>query len=262
MAPADNSPSRSGGLTDHALRLVTREATRLPLFALSAGLQVWQRTAGIRERVIRHGGEALQIAAHTPLGRFLPQPVLDDGAEDEAERIASQARQARLTPVVDPPKAAEQAKTAAKATATKAAPEQAKPQKPEVPAAAREVGAPGAVADKVEAVAEKLDVDEPESRDDLPIPDFDNVSLGSLRGRLRSLSLEQLVVLREWEQAHAHRLPVMTLLDNRIAKVSAEQSANGSGSTVYPTESPSVTGAQAADQAESAAEGEGGTLRI
>jgi len=258
MAPADNSPSRSGGLTDHALRLVTREATRLPLFALSAGLQVWQRTAGIRERVLRHGGEALQIAAHTPLGRFLPQPDLDDGAQDEAERIASQARQARLTPVATPPKAPGPAKTAAKAPPAKSTPAK----QTEVPAAAREAGAPGAVTDKVEAVAKKLDVDEPESRDELPIPDFDNVSLGSLRGRLRSLSLEQLVVLREWEQAHAHRLPVMTLLDNRIAKVSAEQSANGSGSTVYPTESSSATGARAADQAESAAEGEGGTLRI
>src|SRR3954447_18741828 len=104
MTPADDSPSRSRGLTDHALRLVTREATRLPLFALSTGLQVWQRTKGLREMVFRHGGEALQIAAHTPIGRFLPQQVLDDGADDEAERIASQARQARLVPVVDAPK--------------------------------------------------------------------------------------------------------------------------------------------------------------
>jgi hypothetical protein len=139
----------------------------------------------------------------------------------------------------------------------------AMPEVPEVPEAAREVGAPGAVTDEVEAVTAKLDVDEPDSRDDLPIPDFDNISLGSLRGRLRSLSLEQLVVLREWEQAHAHRLPVITLLDNRIAKVSAQESAtNGSDSTVYPSESANQTGSRAADQAESAAEDEGGTLRV
>src|SRR4051812_8286403 len=121
MTPADDSPSRSRGLTDHALRLVTREASRLPLFALSTGLQVWERTKGIREMALRHGGEALQIVAHTPLGRFLPQPLLDDGAEDEAERIASQARQARLVPVVDRPGATEKtgtAKTATTATAT------------------------------------------------------------------------------------------------------------------------------------------------
>src|SRR3954453_8291068 len=134
MTSAEDSSSRSRGLTDHALRLVTREATRLPLFALSAGLQVWQHTRGLREMVLRHGGEALQIAAHTPIGRFLPQQVLDDGAEDEAERIASQARQAgqgRLT-VADSPSAGVKA-TAATAEAA------AKPATHEVPEAAREV---------------------------------------------------------------------------------------------------------------------------
>ncbi|HET7312325.1 MAG TPA: hypothetical protein VFJ17_13470 [Mycobacteriales bacterium] len=273
MTPADTSSSRSGGLTDQALRLVTREATRLPLFALSVGLQAWQRTSGLREMVLRHGGEALQIAAHTPLGRFLPQPVLDDGADDEAERIVSHARQARLVPVAEPPKTADKAAdkptdqakpAAAKPAPSKASTTPAAPKPHEVPEAAREVGAPGAVTDEVEAVAAKLDVEEPESREDLPIPDFDNVSLGSLRGRLRSLSLEQLVVLREWEQAHAHRLPVITLLDNRIAKVSAEPeqtTTNGSGSA-HPRESTTTTGARAAEQAESAAEDEGGTLRV
>ena len=131
-----------------------------------------------------------------------------------------------------------------------------------MPQAAREAGAPGAVTEDVEKVAEAVHVKEPESREDLPIPDFDNVSLGSLRGRLRSLSLEQLVVLREWEQAHAHRLPVVTLLDNRIAKLSAEASGNGNGSTAYPDEGAQQTGNRAAEQAESAAEGEGGTLRV
>src|SRR3954467_16005366 len=95
MTPAEDSSSRSRGLTDHALRLVTREASRLPLFALSAGLQVWEHTRGLRAMVLRHGGEALQIAAHTPIGRFLPQQVLDDGPDDQAERIAPQPRQAR-----------------------------------------------------------------------------------------------------------------------------------------------------------------------
>src|SRR3954447_4040840 len=253
MTSADDRSSRSRGLTDHAIRLVTREASRLPLFALSAGLQVWEHTRGLRAMVLRHGGEALQIAAHTPIGRFLPQQVLDDGAEDEAERIASQARQARLTPVATPPRAAENgaAKPAATTPAAKTT-AASRAATPEVPEAARQVGAPGAVTEEVEAVSATLDVAEPESRADLPIPDFDNVSLGSLRGRLRSLSLEQLVVLREWEQAHARRLPVITLLDNRIAKVSAQDNGNGdgnNGSTAYPDESRAVqTGNRAAEQ--------------
>src|SRR4051812_35174663 len=141
MTPAEDSSNRSRGLTDHAVRLVTREATRLPLFALSAGLQVWQRTEGLRGIALRHGGEALQIIAHTPLGRFLPTPVMDDGADDEAERIASQARQARLVPVADSAR-----KTADKGTtatqAAKAGKTPATPEPHEVPQAAREAGAP------------------------------------------------------------------------------------------------------------------------
>src|SRR3954469_11663266 len=133
MTSADDRSSRSRGLTDHAIRLVTREATRLPLFALSAGLQVWQHTRGLRHMVLRHGGEALQIAAHTPIGRFLPQQVLDDGADDEAERIATQARPARLIPVSAPPRAAERAAhTASKPAASRSA-------AADVPEAAREV---------------------------------------------------------------------------------------------------------------------------
>lgn len=52
---------------------------------------------------------------------------------------------------------------------------------------------------------------------DLPLPDFDHQTVPQLRGRLRTLALPELVQLRDYEQAHAGRLPVLTLLDNRIA---------------------------------------------
>ncbi|MDQ1697971.1 MAG: hypothetical protein QOJ03_3324 [Frankiaceae bacterium] len=229
MSPADQrdrNTTPAPGLASGALALLTREAGRAPLVAVSLALQMWERTSGMRSFAVRRGGEVLQIAAHTPLGRFLPQPVLDDGADEEASDIATEARDttardstARMTPVAaaPPPPAAPVATPAPAPT-------------PE----AVEAGAPGAVTDKVERVTEQLHIEEPTSRDDLPIPDFDNVSLGSLRGRLRSLSLEQLVTLREWEQAHGHRLPVITLLDNRIAKVSAEQSVGDAAA--YPAD--------------------------
>lgn len=173
----------------------------MPLVAVAIGLKVWEQSRPVRQLALRRGNEVLQIAAHTPLGRFLPQPAIEDGADAEAERIAADARAAAAV-------------AAARKTVKAAAP--AGP-----PAAAREVGAPGAVADVVEKVTDQLTIDEPSSAKDLPIADFDNVSIGSLRARLRSLSVEDLVTLREWEKAHANRLPVVTLLDNRIAKVSA-----------------------------------------
>jgi hypothetical protein len=223
---------RAAGLTSGVLAVLGREAARVPLFAVTAGLEAWQRTNGVRSFALRRGNELLQIAAHTPIGRWLPQPELADSARVDAEagRIATAAREATPlrsvpTPALKPAKATPPAKAAA-------------PAKARPPKAAIEAGAPGAVADKVEQIADKVDVDAPTDRHDLPIPDFDNVSLGSLRARLRSLSVEQLVVLREWEQAHAHRLPVVTLLDNRIAKLGTQ---TVSSTPAYPVDAATGT---------------------
>ncbi len=57
--------------------------------------------------------------------------------------------------------------------------------------------------------------------DELPLPDYDHLTLGAVRGRMRSLDLPQLVALRDYERAKANRLPVVTMLDNRIAKLAA-----------------------------------------
>lgn len=57
---------------------------------------------------------------------------------------------------------------------------------------------------------------------DLPLADFDHQTVPQLRGRLRTLALPQLIQLRDYEQAHARRFPVLTLLDNRIAKLTED----------------------------------------
>lgn len=248
-----------------------RRAQQLPLTAISLGLQAWERSRGLREFALRRGNEALQIAAHTPLGRLLPQQVHDDDADAEAARIVADAREATAAAAAPPAPKPKPVPVAAQTP--KPAPAPAPPAAETE--AARSVGAPGAVAHEVEEIAEKLHVDTPHSRDELPIPDFDNISIGSLRARLRALSVEDLVVLRSWEAEHANRLNVITTLDNRIAKLGStaetagDGTGNGSGSasgggsagqtdvgaagTDYPQE---------AKAAERAAEGEGGTLRI
>lgn len=235
---------------------LSRRVSQLPLTAISFGLEAWERSRGLREFALRRGNEALQIAAHTPLGRLLPQQVHDDGADEEAAVIAAAAREdtpAPPRPVTPPAPTAATPKPTAKA-APKAEPKPAaKPAEP--PRVAKEMGAPGAVTREVEQISEQLHIETPASRDELAIPDFDNISIGSLRARLRSLSVEQLVALREWEQEHANRLPVITMLDNRIAKLSVSSTVSGStsGGIAYPQE---------AVRAEHAAEGEGGTLRV
>ena len=211
---------------------ITLRAQQLPLTVISLGMEAWERSRGLREFALRRGNEALQIAAHTPLGRLLPQQVLDDGADEEAARIVADAREATEAAPADEP-----SPVAAKPAQPAKPIQPAKPARPAEPpaaktAAAREVGAPGAVTDEVEQLVEELHVEAPSSRDELPIADFDNISIGSLRARLRSLSVEQLAVLREWEVEHANRLNVITTLDNRIAKLN-QASTDGAA---YPQE--------------------------
>jgi hypothetical protein len=83
--------------------------------------------------------------------------------------------------------------------------------------------APGDVQSAVESVTESVGGGtRVPSAEELPLPDFDHMSLAQVRGRLRRLSAEELVLLRDYERGHANRLPIVTMLDNRIAKVASE----------------------------------------
>jgi hypothetical protein len=107
----------------------------------------------------------------------------------------------------------------------------------------------------VEEVAEASTAPEVTAHDDLPLPDYDHMTLGSLRGRLRSLTVEDLVTVRAYEKAHADRLPVVTMLDNRIARLTTDPTAAPSqGSPVEDqpakraaTRKPKVTPATASE---------------
>lgn len=213
---------------------VVRGGARVALTGVTAGLGAWAATAGVRELLKRRADEALQLAAQTPLGRLLPEPeVPQDGAETEAERIAQAARAAR-DKAIDELREAESPAVANGRPAGGQA-QAARPEAEQLPSAA-DVGAPGVAAPTADAVTEQLQrehsVPSEPTRDDLPIADFDNATVASLRARLRRLNIEELVVLREYEQAHAHRLPVITMLDNRIAKLQ-----EGDGGTDTPAAS-------------------------
>jgi hypothetical protein len=100
---------------------------------------------------------------------------------------------------------------------------------PEIPEAAIAVGAPGtadaAVARAERAVGNSVPDGATLSHDELPVADYDHLTLPALRARLTRIDLSGLVQLRDYEKAHANRLPVVTMLENRIAKVTA---SNGS----------------------------------
>jgi hypothetical protein len=56
----------------------------------------------------------------------------------------------------------------------------------------------------------------------LPLANYDELSVASLRARLRNLSPEQLTQLIDYEKGHAGRADVITMFERRIAKLAAE----------------------------------------
>lgn len=53
----------------------------------------------------------------------------------------------------------------------------------------------------------------------LPVPNYDDLSLASLRARLRNLDQSQVRVLLEYEKGHAGRPDVLAMFERRIAKL-------------------------------------------
>jgi cytoskeletal protein RodZ len=56
----------------------------------------------------------------------------------------------------------------------------------------------------------------------LPLPNYDNLTVPSLRARLRNLDPAQLRTLVDYEKAHAGRADVLTMFERRIAKLESD----------------------------------------
>lgn len=128
-------------------------------------------------------------------------------------KSAAEAPAAAETPAPAPAPAATQATQAAEAVAEPAT-VAAETVAPEETAAAETVTAkePSASA---EAAA-------PETVAELPLANYDELTVASLRARLRNLSIASLTQLIEYEKGHAARADVITMFERRIAKIEAE----------------------------------------
>ena len=71
--------------------------------------------------------------------------------------------------------------------------------------------------------------------DELPLPDYDHLPVGSLEARIRSLDSESLETLLSYERAHGDRLPVVLLLERRLEAVqSGSEPSSGSPLAATP----------------------------
>ncbi|MEU3253726.1 hypothetical protein [Streptomyces sp. NPDC006997] len=89
-------------------------------------------------------------------------------------------------------------------------------------------------------------------RGDLPLADYDQLPIGGLRSRVRSLSTEQLEEVLAYELTHGDRRPVTELLNSRLDQLRSggeptpgdpgalrpESGARRGGSPVSPATSP------------------------
>ncbi len=81
------------------------------------------------------------------------------------------------------------------------------------------------------------------TREQLPLPDYDHLPLGSLAHRIRTLDADGLTMLLEYERSHGDRLPVTELMNARLAELhSGAEPSGGSplGATPEKTSGPPV----------------------
>lgn len=91
------------------------------------------------------------------------------------------------------------------------------------------------------------------SHDELPLPDYDHLPLPSLRDRIRSLDEDALRTLIAYEQEHAHRLPVLEVLNARLEQLeTGARPSEGHPYELKPEQPPPPAGRTAASPAHAA----------
>jgi hypothetical protein len=123
-----------------------------------------------------------------------------------------------------PAASAEATAGAEAATVVAEAPAPAEPssdaEAPPEPAAPAGTAAPAAVAE-VPAEARPPAASTREAA--LPVPNYDDLSVASLRARLRNLDTAQVRALLDYEKANAGRAAVLTMFERRIAKLESQE---------------------------------------
>jgi hypothetical protein len=116
----------------------------------------------------------------------------------------------------------------------------------------------GAAAPEADVEAAEADVEAAEAgvAADAPLPNYDELSIASLRARLRNLDVAQVRQLAEYERAHAARAEVIAMFERRIAKLEAETSADARAEAEVEAEVEARTEVAADTEAEVEAEAE------
>ncbi|WP_157964026.1 hypothetical protein [Actinocorallia populi] len=186
---------------------------------------VLDRLLGDAERITHRVGARLE---GTPVGRVI-------------ELVAPKPAPApKETPVARPPRAAESNGTGEISVGKPARPATVPPPAPQPeadrlepvaapePAPAEPEEIPAETLELIDAVVEEIIEPEPVpaatalTEADLPVPNYGELTHASIRARLRKLTAGQVEMLREYEAAHAARAALITMYDNRLAKLAQQ----------------------------------------
>lgn len=192
--------------------------------------QVAENGGGEQETSTATAERTEEAAPAEQAGQKTAEPAEAESAKSEPEAPAEKA--AASAPEAPAPQPAEKTEQSQKpAPADKAQ----KPEPVETPSPATDD-----VPEKDAAIAQELDTNENHtevagddvlervrkgaapSAEELAVPTYDELTLPSIRARLRKLTIDQVRDLRAYEVAHQSRPEFIKMYDNRIAKLQAE----------------------------------------
>lgn len=85
------------------------------------------------------------------------------------------------------------------------------------------------------------------ARSDLPLPDYDHLPVNALGHRVRTLDSDEVATLLAYEREHANRVPVVTVLEQRLAALrEGAEPTGGSPTAVRPEQAPPPAGSESA----------------
>jgi hypothetical protein len=87
--------------------------------------------------------------------------------------------------------------------------------------------------------------------DQLPLPDYDDLPVGSIQSRIRTLGERGVRELYDYERQHANRIQVVQLLKNRLVALNTGQAepTGGDPNAVAPETNTAVPGGSKASPA-------------
>ncbi len=76
------------------------------------------------------------------------------------------------------------------------------------------------------------------THDALPLPDYDHLPIGGLTSRIRTLDVDGVQTVLAYEKAHANRLQVVTVLENRLTALREGAEPSGGSPEAFAPEAP------------------------